>query len=91
MKLQDALFNWLQMKIVAEARSEDHAAQDTCDFFETILKEDHQLEQLNITPMDEQYEVTYFEGTATQTKRFDRELADQLLHDIESNPKYNNQ
>ncbi len=33
MNLQDTLFNWLQISIVAEARPEDGAARETKDFF----------------------------------------------------------
>ena len=33
MRLDDALFNWLQIQIVAEARPDDNAAAETRDFF----------------------------------------------------------
>ncbi len=37
MNLQDTLFNWLQISIVAEARPEDGAARETKDFFRAHL------------------------------------------------------
>ncbi|XOK58947.1 hypothetical protein ACJ7K1_20520 [Paenibacillus elgii] len=90
MNLQDAVFNWLQISIVAEARPNDLAASETRDFFETILREDHRLERFIRTAGEETYIVEYEEaGGARHTKRFDRELAEQLLTDINSNPKYN--
>lgn len=90
MNLQDAVFNWLQISIVAEARPDDLAASETRDFFETILREDHHLERFVRTANEETYTVEYEEaGGVRHTKRFDRELAEQLLTDINSNPKYN--
>lgn len=91
MKLQDALFNWLQMKIVAEARPQDQAAQDTLEFFQTILQEDHKLGQLTVESTDTDYEIVYDEGDQRQVKKFNREWAEQLLREIEDNPKYNEQ
>ena len=37
MKLTDALFNWLQIRIVGDARPRDRSARDTVQFFEQIL------------------------------------------------------
>ena len=90
MNLQDALFNWLQMKIVSTHRSNDRAAKDTLDFFAEILREDHGLEQFEIEKRDDEYyEVAIRSKKGTEVKRFDRELADRLLAEIEANPKYN--
>ncbi|GMX66852.1 hypothetical protein Elgi_61250 [Paenibacillus elgii] len=90
MNLQDAVFNWLQISIVAEARPDDLAASETRAFFETILREDHHLERFVRTADEETYTVEYEEaGGVFHTRRFDRELAEQLLTDINSNPKYN--
>ncbi|SFJ05522.1 hypothetical protein [Thermoflavimicrobium dichotomicum] len=41
MQLKDALFNWLQIQIVWDARPSDRSARDTVLFFEEILREDH--------------------------------------------------
>jgi hypothetical protein len=90
MKLRDALYNWLQMKIIAEERPDDGAAAETLHFFETILTEDHHLTYFSITSTDKAcYTVEYELDGATQSERFDRELAEQLLQEISSNPKYN--
>jgi hypothetical protein len=90
--LQDALFNWLQIKVVSEARVDDHAAKDTLDFFEQILSEDHLLSDFQVTQTDEtKYHVQYTQEGEIKQKQFDRERIDQLLTDINSNPKYNNE
>ncbi len=88
MNLQDAMFNWLQMHIVSEARPEDRAARDTLDFFATILREDHNLGRFEITAVDEENIIVQYElEDGEQTKAFDRELCEKLLADINSNPK----
>ncbi len=90
MKLDDALFNWLQIKLVADARPDDHAAKETVDFFAEILTEDHHLQHIQISQVDEtMYYVTYESEGKKKTRMFDRQSADQLLVDINENPKYN--
>ena len=89
-KLQDALFNWLQIKLVADARPDDGAAKETQDFFEQILREDHHVTAFDVDRKDEtMIHITYTVEGATKRQMFDRESAEQLLADIESNPKYN--
>lgn len=90
MNLRDALYNWLQMKIVSDARPDDGAAVETRDFFATILTEDHKLSRYNVLETTDRYYVVHYELEGrTSTEKFERELAEQLLNDIESNPKYN--
>jgi hypothetical protein len=90
MVLQDALFNWLQMKIVSDARPEDGAAKETLDFFWIILAEDHHLSDIEVGIEDgEKLFVQYVVNGESKKQIFDRERAEQLLTDINSNPKYN--
>lgn len=90
MNLHDALFNWLQIKRVSEARPDDKAAKDTLDFFAVILEEDHQLADVQVAQIDDtMYHVQYKEAGEMKTQKFPRELTDKLLEDINSNPKYN--
>jgi hypothetical protein len=92
LKLQDALFNWLQIKTVSDARPDDHAAKETLSFFEEILSEDHQLTKFEITNTDDTMIHIRFESDGkSKTLMFQRETVEQLLEDIKSNPKYNNQ
>ncbi|SEF50922.1 hypothetical protein [Paenibacillus sp. UNC499MF] len=90
MTLQDALFNWLQIRIVAEARPLDEAARKTADFFEEILREDHGVSEFEKTEADEfRLRIDYVREGEKQSAFFDREHARRLLADIDSNPKYN--
>lgn len=90
MNLLDALFNWLQMQRVYEARPHDTAAKDTMEFFEQILREDHKLDLFMIESIDEmEIRVRYESGGNARSYGWDRELIEQLLNDINSNPKYN--
>lgn len=90
MKLQDALFNWLQMHIVVQGRPDDRAAQETLEFFAEILREDHALRFVQIVQVDDRsIHIGYEEEGISKKQQFDRESAEKLLEDIRSNPKYN--
>lgn len=89
MKLEDAFFNWLQMKIVSEARPDDRAAEDTRLFFEEILREDHAVSSIQTGEDGERIVITYRKDEQNHRLLFDKEHAGQLLADINSNPIYN--
>lgn len=93
MKLGDAFFNWLQMHIVSQARPDDEAAKETLDFFALILREDHGVSKLTILPENDQAKIWigYEHEGEYHRHCFDRESAEKLLDDINSNPIYNNQ
>ena len=93
MKLGDAFFNWLQMHIVSQARPDDEAAKETLDFFALILREDHGVHNLTILPEEDHTRIWFGYEQAGEYHRhcFDRESAEKLLDDINSNPIYNNQ
>ncbi|WNR46415.1 hypothetical protein [Paenibacillus roseipurpureus] len=93
MKLGDAFFNWLQMHIVSHARPDDEAAKDTLDFFALILREDHGVSQLTILNEEDPARIwiEYEQEGEYHRHCFDRESAEKLLDDINSNPIYNNQ
>lgn len=90
MKLEDALFNWLQIQLVADARPEDGAAAETLSFFAQILVEDHGLTQFVVDKMDEtMIHVRYVKDGREKLQLFPREAGEGLLRDIVANPKYN--
>lgn len=90
MNLQNALFNWLQIKTVADARPDDHAAKETLGFFEVILTEDHKLSNFEVANIDDtMYFIRYESEGKSKTQMFGRDEVEQLLEDINSNPKYN--
>lgn len=87
--MENALFNWLQIHVVAQTRPEDQAAKKTADFFHDILVEDHRLQEINVEADDMMYTVRYkIEGEA-KSRSYPREVVEQLLRDIEAEPKYN--
>lgn len=89
MRLQDALLNWVQIHLVAEARPEDRAAQETVRFFEEILREDHHLTEFAVDAQDEtMIHIRYTLDGKTKRQMFDRETAGQLLADISSDIRY---
>ncbi len=91
MNFQTALFNWLQIKTVSDARPDDYAAKETLTFFESILQEDHQVTDFSVTQVDDtMIHVRYELEGKSKTQMFQREAIEQLLEDIKSNPKYNN-
>lgn len=90
MNFNDALLYWLQIKVVAEQRADDRAASETLKFFEVVLKEDHELQHVHVSSVDDDmYYIEYEKDGEVKSQRFPRELVDKLLEDINSNPKYN--
>jgi hypothetical protein len=89
MQLVDTIFNWLQIQVVYQTRPHDRSAKDTVLFFEKILQEDHGVEHIEKRLQNNDYIVTYHQNGLAQTKLFPRVLAEKLLQDIISEPKYN--
>jgi hypothetical protein len=88
MELQDALFNWLQIQIVWEARPSDRSAQDTVLFFEKILQEDYQVMNIKKEVDQKHFVLRFLQGEEEKTVSFLREFAEKLLRDLLSEPKY---
>lgn len=89
MNLDDAIYNWLSIKLVAEAREDDLAAKDTYDFFSDILSEEHLVEEIEATKDDLWYIVDYIIDGEKLQKQYPSKLIEALLLQIESEPKYN--
>lgn len=89
MRLTDALFNWLQIRVVADARPDDRSAQDTAAFFLEILEQDHQVTDLTYQADEERYTLSWSANGSSQSLRFAREKVDELLEAINNEPKYN--
>jgi hypothetical protein len=89
--LQDALYNWLTIYVVAEARPDDMAAQETASFFYGILRNDFQITELEVARDGEFYTVRYERNGEKQAARFPVELIDVMLKQMEKDPeKYRN-
>ena len=89
MTLDDALFNWLQIKHVAENRPDDLAAHDTYQFFSEILLEDFKLTDLSSTQEEGMYVIRFLQDNEQKEKKFPAEFVHQLFIDIENEPRYN--
>ncbi|RFU60016.1 hypothetical protein [Bacillus sp. V59.32b] len=89
--VQDALYNWLTIKVVCDARPDDTAAQDTRGLFENLLHDEHQLEIIEVRKEDPFYFVDYSVHLEKKTQRFPIELIDVMLDQINAEPqKYKN-
>jgi hypothetical protein len=89
--LQDAVYNWLTIKVVCDVRPDDTAAADTRDLFEQLLKEEHGVTLLNIRREDPFYFVDVESGEEQKKLRYPIELIEVMLDQITAEPeKYKN-
>ncbi|MEH7334887.1 hypothetical protein V7161_19795 [Neobacillus drentensis] len=89
--LQDALYNWLTIKIVCDARPDDTAAQETLDLFDDILSSQHHVLNIEITTDDMMYYLSYQQNGENKKTRYPRELIEVMLNQINQEPdKYEN-
>jgi hypothetical protein len=86
MTLDDAVFNWLQIKYVAKMRPDDQAAQETYAFFTQLLEEDHRLQEITVSTEDQMYLVQFLHEGKRREKKFPCEFVHQLYHDLEEGP-----
>jgi hypothetical protein len=86
--IQDAIYNWLTIKIVADARKLDLAAQDTEKFFYELLQEEHGIENITIEKIDPMYVVHYKIDGETKKQQYPIELIDIMLEQINERPEY---
>ncbi|PTM59274.1 hypothetical protein [Desmospora activa] len=89
MTLKEALFNWLQIKVVWDARPQDRSAEETAHFFRKILEVDHGVEAIEVQLQKQAYHVHYRQSGSEHEVRFERDHVKQLLTSIETEPKYN--
>ncbi|MBA2874134.1 hypothetical protein [Thermaerobacillus caldiproteolyticus] len=89
--LQDALYNWLTIQVVANERPDDQAAQETAAFFVEILKNDFHVTNMTVKKEKDMYIVHYDKEKERKTTRFPAELIDVMLEQIKREPeKYMN-
>jgi hypothetical protein len=85
--LKDALYNWLTIKIVCNARPDDTAAKETTDLFEEILLSQHGVTEMEISEDKTMYHVSYKHEGEIKKDRFPIVLAEITLNFIEENPE----
>jgi hypothetical protein len=83
---QDALYNWLTIKIVYDARPEDSAAKETVEIFDDALKNEYQISNIEITMDERMYYLSYQHEGEDKKLRFPRELIEMTLNQINQNP-----
>lgn len=89
MKLEDAIFNWLQITIVYKTRPHDLSAKETSEFFRRILTEDYNISKINYEIDGFTYNISYEIDDKEASIRFNSTMVDKLMVDIENEPKYN--
>ncbi|MBU8877669.1 hypothetical protein BGM26_01535 [Bacillus sp. FJAT-29790] len=85
--LQDALYNWLTIKIVSDERLEDLAAAETEKTFLEMLTEDHGLSNIEIEKDEIMYYVHYDQDGERKKSRFPRELIEVMLDQMNAEPE----
>lgn len=85
--LQDALYNWLSIKIVIDDRPDDTAAVETEQMFMDILIGDHQISNIEVDKDEIMYYVYYDQNGERKKSRFPRELIEVMLDQIKAEPE----
>lgn len=85
--LQDAIYNWLTIKVVIDERPDDTAAVDTEKMFYDILLEKHSLSNIEVKKDDEMYYVQFEHEGEKKKQRFPRELIEVMLNQIMQQPE----
>lgn len=89
--IQDAIYNWLTIKVVCDERPEDTAAVETEKMFKDILEEEHLVSDLMIEKDEEMYFVTYTINGELKKVKFPQELINIMINQINESPeKYRN-
>lgn len=88
MDIEKAIFNWLQIAVVYEARPDDPAAKETEEFFREILTKDHQIEKITYERGPFNYIVTFEKEGREEKKPFASSTIEKLIEDIENEPRF---
>ncbi|WP_181348960.1 hypothetical protein [Thalassobacillus sp. CUG 92003] len=86
--LQDAIYNWLTIKIVSDHRPTDRSAADTASLFHQVLIEDHHVDELNVLHQPDYYEVTCVINGHHNSYRFPRETVELFVNQMKENPEH---
>lgn len=85
--VQDALYNWLTIKVVFDARPDDTAAKETVEMFEDILKNEHHVSNIEVTKDETMYYISYSLGDEVKKTRYPREYIEVTLNSINQHPE----
>ena len=85
--LMDAVYNWLTIRIVYDARPDDTAARDTVLLFEKNLEQDHGLDRYSYEKKDGWYTVVFVKDGEEIQHRFREEMVEVMLKQIITHPE----
>ena len=86
--IQDAIYNWLTIKVVNDHRPEDTAAYETVLWFEHTLQEKFNLTEYHYKKSDGWYIVSYKVEGAMNEFRFPEDMVEVMLNQILQNPEH---
>lgn len=84
--LQDAVYNWLSIQLVADDRPEDQSAQETAQFFKKLLTEEHKVKNIEVKKEEDLYFVTCTKEDEERKLRFPSELIELINDQIRKEP-----
>lgn len=84
--MQDVVYNWLSIQIVADERQDDRSAVDTAAFFWNLLQSEHEVEDVDVQKLEDMYFVTCHTSTEKREFRFPLELIDCMNDTIKNEP-----
>ncbi|RKD24070.1 hypothetical protein BEP19_06580 [Ammoniphilus oxalaticus] len=87
MNLYDTLFNWLQLKIVADHRPNDEAANISANHMQKVLVEEHHVEITEVKQESGKYLIHYVKDGDQEIQEVQQELAEMLLQFINDAPE----
>ena len=84
--LQDALYNWLSIKVVSDVRPLDQSAVETTELFETILIEEHRVSNMIVTKDERWYTIQYEKDGEKSSAKFPIDFIEGMLTQILQEP-----
>ncbi|MGJ7923105.1 hypothetical protein [Neobacillus sp. LXY-4] len=84
--LQDALYNWLSIKVVSDERPDDLSAIETTELFETILTMEHGINNIHVSKDERMYFVQYEKDGEEKISQFPIEYIEVMLNQIKAEP-----
>lgn len=84
--LQDAVYNWLSIQLVADDRPDDQSAQETAQFFKKLLIDEHKVKHVEVTKEEDIYFVTCTKEDEERKLRFPAELIELINDQIRKEP-----
>lgn len=84
--LQDALYNWLSIKVVRDVRPLDLSAVETTELFETILKDEHGVSNMLVSKDERWYTIQFEKDGEEKSSKFPIDFIEVVLNQIMLEP-----